>query len=316
MHTCCAWQVLQHSLQVWHGLHVLDQSLASSCRLKDMEFAVFKKLLSVGSTSAEDAAAPDTNLPTDGAGPSAAAAAPASNLPTDGAGPSADAAALASNLPADGAGPSADVADCSVPRVSAQHRRLRQLGNHSSQRDPCPGASISDDLPERATRLQTTDAAQPPFQTGATSMQRSLMLAKLNLATRTASTVADHNSLFGAFSQQQQRLNKGDPWFQNNHLEAQAQHPDVRQATAKALADSEMVGFLISQSAQIRGLAKERRIVDPFTIKTRMRSNMGTSLGYLVTKLVEPPQAVGALLPHCLRLLLSISHHMPASQST
>lgn len=243
-----------------------------------MEFAVFKKLLSVGSTSAEAAAAP------------------------------------ASNLPADGAGPSADVADCSMPRVSAQHRRLRQLGNHSSQHDNGPGASISDDLLERATG--TTDAAQPPFPVGATSMQRSLMLSKLNLATRKASTVADNSSLFRAVSQQQQRLDKGDPWLQDNYLEAQAQYLDVRQATVKALADSDMGGFLISQSAQIRGLAKERGIVDPSSIKTRMRSNMKTSLDYLVTKLVEPPQAVGALMPHCLRcnsaclIICLLLHHL------
>lgn len=103
MHKCCSWRVLQTVCR-WYGWHVPNHSLVSSCRLKDMEFAVFKKLLSVDSTSAVIAATPVDDLPTDGAGPSINATAPASNLSTDGAGPSAAAVAPASNLPADGAG--------------------------------------------------------------------------------------------------------------------------------------------------------------------------------------------------------------------
>ena len=271
---------------------------------------MFKKLLSVGSTPAQDAAAPDTNHPTDGPGPSADAAAPDTDLQTDDAGPSADAAAPASSLPTAGAGPSADAADYSVPQMPAQHRRLRQRGNPSSQHGPCLGASISDGLAEHATRRKTAGAAQPPAQArGATpsSMQRSLMLSRLNLATKgPASNVADNNSLFRAVSQQLQRVNKGDPWFQDNHFEAQAQYADVRQAATKALADSDMGGFLREYSAQIKGLAKERGIGDPFSMRTRIRSKMGTSLGYLVSKLVEPPQAAGALLLHCLDCYVSL----------
>lgn len=99
---------------------------------------------------------------------------------------------------------------------------------------------------------------------------------------------------------------RGTPGSKTNHFEAQAQYADVRQAATKALADSDMGGFLRKYSVQIKGLAKETGIGDPLSMKTRLRSHMGTSLGYLVTRLVEPPQAAGALLLHCLDCYVSL----------
>ena len=95
----------------------------------------------------------------------------------------------------------------------------RQLSFDALDSVVIPARSISDGLAEHATRRKTAGAAQPPAKgRGATpsSMQNALMLSMLNLATKgSASNVADNNSLFSAVSQQQQRLDKGNPWFQD-----------------------------------------------------------------------------------------------------